>query len=156
MKGVLLWALALELFCTVLSAQEQPVAFNHKLHLDMKIECTDCHQLAMKTRRSGLPTASLCMTCHRAIKANSPEIKKVAQYKSEHRAIPWVRLYQLPGHVYYNHERHVKASGIACSTCHGATGTEAASVAYRTFTMGFCIDCHKERKVTNECSTCHR
>src|SRR5580704_3805408 len=81
------------------SPEDQPIAFNHKQHADQKIECTDCHKLALKTRRSGLPTANLCLTCHRAIKADSPEIKKLAQYKANHQAIPWVRLYQLPGHV---------------------------------------------------------
>ena len=137
-------------------AMTQPVAFNHKLHLEQKIECMDCHQLVMKTRRSGLPTANLCMPCHAVIKADSPEIKKVAQYRAVHRPIPWVRLYQVPGFIYYNHERHVKAGGLACSTCHGATGTEEVSVAYRQFTMGFCIDCHKERKAPNDCTVCHR
>src|SRR5438094_8089506 len=96
------------------------------------------------------------MTCHRGIKKDSSEIKKIAEYKSKHQSIPWARLYQVPNWVYYNHERHVKAAQIACSTCHGATGTEIVSVAHRKFTMGFCMDCHKERKVSNVCSTCHR
>lgn len=139
-----------------LAVVQQPVAFNHKLHADQKIECVDCHQLVMKSRHSGMPTANLCMTCHVIIKKDSPEVKKIAQYKAERRPIPWVRLYQIPGFIYYNHERHVKAAGLACSTCHGATGTEAVTVAYRQFTMGFCIDCHKERKASNDCSVCHR
>ena len=139
-----------------LAVVQQPIAFNHKLHADQKIECVDCHQLVMKSRHSGMPTANLCMTCHAVIKKDSPEVKKIAQYKTERRPIPWVRLYQVPGFIYYNHERHVTAAGLACSTCHGATGTEAVSVAYRQFTMGFCIDCHKERKAPNDCSVCHR
>lgn len=138
------------------TAPTQPIAFSHKLHVDQKMDCTDCHQLAMKTRRSGLPTANLCMTCHAAIKTDSPEVKKIAQYKAEHKSIPWVRLYQVPGFIYYNHERHVKGAGIVCSTCHGATGTEEVSVAHREFTMGFCIDCHKEKQASNDCSVCHR
>src|SRR5258706_366420 len=104
-----LWCL---LVCAYVHAQDQPIAFNHKQHADQKIGCTDCHRLAMKTRRSGLPTANLCLTCHRAIKADSPEIKKLAKYRAEHKAIPWVRLYQLPNFVYYNHERHVKANNV--------------------------------------------
>jgi hypothetical protein len=137
-------------------APAQPIAFNHKLHVDMKMECTDCHQLALSSRHAGLPTANLCMACHRSIKAKSPEVQKILQYKTDHQSIPWVRLYQLPSFVYYNHERHVRAGGLPCKICHMATGTEAVTVAYRTFTMGFCMDCHKERKVSNDCSTCHR
>jgi predicted CXXCH cytochrome family protein len=138
----------------VLRAQQQPINFNHKLHIDQKMDCTDCHQLATKTRRSGLPTANLCMACHAAIKRESPEVQKIAQYKKEKKPIPWVRLYQLPNFVYYNHSRHIN-SGIACATCHGTTGTLPVAQAVRTFSMGFCMDCHQQRKASNDCATCH-
>ena len=133
----------------------QPINFNHKIHVDQKMECTDCHQLAKKSRRSGLPTANLCMACHQVIKADSPEVKKIAAYKEKRQPIPWVRLYQVPEFVYYSHMRHVN-SGIACATCHGTTGTEPVSRAVREFTMGFCMDCHQERGVSNDCATCHQ
>ncbi len=136
------------------AATEQPINFNHKLHIDQKMECTDCHQLATKTRRSGLPTANLCMTCHRAIKRDSPEVAKIAQYKKDGKPIPWVRLYQLPQFVYYNHMRHIN-SGIACATCHGTTGTLPVSEAVRDFSMAFCVDCHTERRATKDCAACH-
>ena len=136
------------------AAAQQPINFNHKLHIDQKMECTDCHQLATKTRRSGLPTANLCMTCHRAIKKDSPEVQKIAQYKKERKVIPWVRLYQLPDFVYYNHMRHIH-SGIACATCHGTTGTLPVAQAVRTFSMAFCVDCHDQRGAPKDCATCH-
>jgi hypothetical protein len=148
--GVLLWAL----WPGPPAPADQPVQFNHKLHIEQKMECTDCHTLATQTRRSGLPTANLCTTCHRAIKKDSPEIQKIARYRATHQSIPWVRLYQLPDFVYYNHMRHVKA-GIECSVCHGNTGREPEARAYRDFSMRFCMDCHEQRKVSNDCATCH-
>jgi hypothetical protein len=135
---------------------EQPIHFSHKLHVEQqKMQCTNCHQLATKSRHSGLPTANLCMACHIVIKADSVEIKKVAEYKKKGEAIPWVRLYQLPNFVYYSHRRHVN-SGIACNTCHGSTGTTDVSEATRTFTMRFCMDCHREKGASNDCATCHQ
>lgn len=144
------WILALLLF----GAPAQPINFNHKLHRDQGMECTDCHQLANKTRRSGLPTANLCMACHMAIKTESPEVKKIAQFKESRQPIPWVRLYQVPDFVYYNHMRHIK-SGIVCATCHGTTGTLPVSEAVRTFSMSFCTDCHQQRGAPTDCATCH-
>ena len=136
-------------------APAQPINFSHKLHRDQKMECTDCHQLAVKSRTSGLPTANLCMTCHQAIKFDSPEVKKIAQFRDSGRPIPWVRLYQLPDFVYFNHVRHVK-SGIACATCHGGTGALPVSRAEREFTMAFCTDCHEARGASTDCATCHK
>ena len=33
--------------------------------------------------------------------------------------IEWVKVHNLPDHVYFNHSQHVKVGGIACQTCHG-------------------------------------
>ncbi len=157
--GILLVALAVAGAVWALrppTAPVQPIAFDHKLHVEKaQMQCTQCHQLADKSRHSGLPTANLCMTCHVAIKFDSPEVKKIAEYRESRRPIPWVRLYELPDFVYYNHMRHV-TSGIACATCHLSTGTVTVSRAEREFTMAFCMDCHKERGASNDCATCHK
>ncbi len=136
-------------------APVQPIAFNHKLHMDQKMGCTNCHQLADKAARSGLPTANLCMACHQAIKADSPEVKKIAQYRDRREPIPWARIYQLPDFVYFNHVRHVQ-SGIACSVCHGLTGTVPVSRQERNLEMDFCVECHTARHAPTDCATCHQ
>lgn len=134
---------------------QQPIAFDHKIHRDFGMDCAACHQLVDKAERSGLPTANLCMTCHTVFKADSPEVKKIAQFRDSRRPIPWVRLYQLPDFVYFNHARHVK-SGIACAQCHGSTGTVRASRTEREIDMDFCTECHTERGAPNDCATCHQ
>lgn len=133
----------------------QPIAFDHRLHRDQKMECLDCHQQADKARNAGLPTANLCMTCHQAIKFDSPEVKKIAAFRDSHQAIPWVRLYQVPNFVYFNHSRHVRL-GIACGQCHHNTGTVTVSRTEREFTMNFCVDCHREQRASVDCATCHQ
>ena len=33
--------------------------------------------------------------------------------------IEWVRIHNLPDHVYFNHSQHVVAGNVECQTCHG-------------------------------------
>ena len=133
----------------------QPVRFDHELHARQQLACADCHFLAAKGEHAGLPTANLCMTCHQVIKSDSPEVRKVAQFQQARRPIPWVRLYEVPHFVYFNHSRHLKA-GLQCAECHGKTGTVAVSASEKQFTMATCMDCHTARRASNECLTCHR
>ncbi len=133
----------------------QPIAFDHDLHARQNLACTDCHILVERAEKAGLPTASLCMTCHQVIKTESGEVQKIAQYQRSRKAIPWVRLYQVPYFVYFNHSRHLKA-GMKCSECHGRTGTTALSASEKEFTMATCMDCHTQRRASNDCLTCHK
>ncbi len=133
----------------------QPVAFDHALHLRQKLACADCHVLVETAEKAGLPTANLCMTCHQVIKTGSPEVQKVAQFQKARRPIPWVRLYQVPDFVYFNHSRHIKA-GMKCSECHGNTGATVVSVTEKEFAMATCVDCHTMKKASNDCLTCHK
>ncbi|HRT54084.1 MAG TPA: c-type cytochrome, partial [Flavobacteriales bacterium] len=47
---------------------EQPIAFNHSLHAGkMAINCQYCHSGAEKSKHAGIPSASICMNCHKAV-----------------------------------------------------------------------------------------
>jgi hypothetical protein len=49
---------------------EQPVAFSHRLHCtELEISCVYCHSGAEKSRHAGIPAASVCMNCHKAVTA---------------------------------------------------------------------------------------
>ncbi len=137
------------------AAPEQPVTFDHSLHLEQNLKCTDCHRLVEHSEKAGLPTANLCMTCHQVIKSDSPEVQKIAQFQQTRQFIPWVRLYEVPEFVYFNHSRHVKAE-IECAECHGNTGTTVVSAPEKEFTMATCMDCHRVRGASNDCLTCHK
>ena len=48
----------------------QPIAYSHKLHAgELGIGCTYCHWAAGKSRHAGIPAASICMNCHKAVTA---------------------------------------------------------------------------------------
>ncbi|MBK8557669.1 MAG: cytochrome c class I [Lewinellaceae bacterium] len=61
--------------------------------------------------------------------------------------IEWVRIHNLPDHVYFNHSQHVAVAGLACQQCHGPVETMPEVYQYSTLGMGWCINCHRETKV---------
>jgi hypothetical protein len=68
------------------------------------------------------------------------------------------KLFKMPDHVFYSHRRHAGLGEIPCETCHGDVETSATPPerALVRVTMGFCTECHENRSVASECTTCHR
>lgn len=66
--------------------------------------------------------------------------------------IEWVRIHNLPDHVYFNHSQHVVAGGQECQTCHGPVETMEVLAQHAPLSMGWCVNCHRETPVdgTNE------
>lgn len=138
---------------------EQPIAFNHTLHAgELEIDCQYCHSAAEDSKHAGIPTANVCMNCHVAINEGRTEegttdIKKIyaaigwdeesRQYTGEEKPIKWVKVHNLPDHVYFNHSQHVTVAGLECQTCHGPIDEEyTVAKQFAPLTMGWCIDCH--------------
>lgn len=143
-------------------APEQPIAYNHRQHVSSpdgpQLECTFCHQNAEQSRYATIPNIiSVCMVCHETEKADSPEIKKLAAYAERGEQPPWERVYWFPrsADVHFTHKPHVKA-GIECISCHGQVPQMDRMRREVNQSMGWCIDCHQERKVSNDCYICHR
>ncbi|RYE21510.1 MAG: c-type cytochrome [Sphingobacteriales bacterium] len=61
--------------------------------------------------------------------------------------IPWVRIHNLPDHVYFNHSQHVKVGKQQCQTCHGNIQEMPEVYQFTDLSMGWCINCHRETKV---------
>ena len=101
-------------------------------------------------------TVKDCMVCHQAIATDKPEIMKVAAYEMRGEEIPWQRVYGWTdeAHVRFNHAPHIRAE-VQCSTCHGDIPQMTVARRVVDHTMGFCVSCHQERKVSNDCVTCH-
>jgi hypothetical protein len=48
----------------------QLIQFSHRLHAgEMQISCLYCHSGAEKSRHAGIPSANVCMNCHRVVTA---------------------------------------------------------------------------------------
>ncbi|TVR86620.1 MAG: cytochrome c class I [Saprospirales bacterium] len=61
--------------------------------------------------------------------------------------IEWVRVHNLPDHVYFNHAQHVVAGNVDCQTCHGKVEEMEVLAQYSTLSMGWCINCHRQTEV---------
>ncbi len=135
---------------------EQPIAFSHRVHVTEKnISCFLCHEGAVNSARAGIPPLETCMLCHSRIIIHHPEIEKLRAHYQSGTPVEWKKVYELPDFAFFNHSVHVFRK-IDCSQCHGNVGSMDRIERAQEFKMQFCVDCHKENKVTTDCFTCHR
>jgi hypothetical protein len=112
------------------------------------------------------------MNCHKAIKEykgdpivkedgstvnGTAEIQKLYAYAGWNaeknvydkpgKPIEWVKIHNLPDHVYFNHSQHIKVGKQNCQTCHGNIQEMPEVAQFSDLSMGWCINCHRESKV---------
>ncbi len=133
----------------------QPIAFSHRLHAGHKaIDCRFCHPYVERSIHPGLPPVEKCLFCHNYIIANHPEIKKEHNYFNSGTPTPWRKVFYIPEHVLFNHQRHIKRE-VACEKCHGDV-KQVDRLKGQRFRMGFCVQCHRENKANLDCwLACH-
>ena len=151
----------------------QPIYYSHKVHAGTnKISCLYCHGGSQDSKHANIPSVNVCMNCHMAIKeyAGDPitredgtsvngtaEIQKLYEYAGWNpsakkydkpgKPIEWIRIHNLPDHVYFNHSQHVKVGKQQCQTCHGNIQEMPEVKQFAELSMGWCINCHRETKV---------
>jgi c(7)-type cytochrome triheme protein len=137
-----------------LYGQEQPVPYSHKTHLALGLKCNSCHKNPDPGEFMGYPAETFCMGCHQTIKADSPNIQKLAAAAKDKKPVPWVRVYSIPTFVYFSHRVHIQA-GAACETCHGPIRERDVVTKEVVHNMRSCVACHTATKAHTECTTCH-
>lgn len=154
----------------------QPIFYSHKVHAGInQINCLYCHGSAWESKTAGIPSVNICMNCHKAVNEyvkgpklyteDGTEVNGTAEiaklYKaagfdpnnaaawdpSKAKPIEWVKIHNLPDHVYFNHSQHVKAGKVQCQTCHGEITAMDEVKQVSELSMGWCINCHRETKV---------
>jgi len=133
-------------------APDQPIMFSHKVHAgDNKTDCKYCHTGVMTSKHAGIPSVSVCMNCHMAVRqgrnTGTAEIEKIYKAIESGRPIEWIRVHNLPDHTYFNHAQHVNAGKVACETCHGDVKSMDRIRQVQQLSMGWCIDCHRTTEV---------
>lgn len=153
---------------------EQPIFYSHTVHAGInQVNCLYCHGGAQESKHANIPSVNVCMNCHMGINEyvkgpqlyredgskvdGTAEIQKIYQYAGwnpdtkeytgKSKAIEWVRIHNLPDHVYFNHSQHVNAGKQNCQTCHGEIQKMDEVYQYSDLSMGWCINCHRESKV---------
>ena len=140
----------------------QPIRYSHALHAGKnKIDCQYCHYTAADGKHANIPSVSTCMNCHKAVqsgpKYGKKEIQKIYDavgwdpatntFSKPQKPVEWVRIHNLPDHVYFNHSQHVTAGKVECQTCHGPIETMEEVYQYAPLSMGWCINCHRNHDV---------
>lgn len=153
---------------------KQPIFYSHTVHAGVnQISCLYCHGNTMEGKQANIPSVNICMNCHMGIteytkgpklyNAEGKEIDGTAEIKKLHeyagydpatktyngkgKPIEWVRIHNLPDHVYFNHSQHVNAGKVQCQTCHGEIQKMGEVKQFADLSMGWCVNCHRETKV---------
>ena len=151
----------------------QPIYYSHKVHAGVnQINCQYCHSGVAQGKHSNIPSINVCMNCHLAINEyngeqlytedgvevdGTAEIQKLYEYAgftpgttwdpAKAKPIEWIRIHNLPDHVYFNHAQHVNVGKVDCQSCHGEIQNMGEVYQYSDLSMGWCINCHRESKV---------
>jgi len=154
----------------------QPIYFSHKVHAGInQINCLYCHNSAWESKHAGIPTLNVCMNCHKAVNAyekgpklydehnneidGTGEINKLFKYAgftpgpganwdpSRAKSPEWIKIHNLPDHVYFNHAQHTRVGNVQCQSCHGNIQQMDKVQQVAELSMGWCINCHRETKV---------
>ena len=162
LRGIVIPACAVLLACL---AGAQPRPFSHRLHLELKLACTQCHTGVEHSTRvddDNLPAASACKPCHQDVPIPAAPKTLVA---------------------HFSHEKHLKLGNVApiiaraidrgqylsrfdeirkhlnttnpCLACHrGIEASEAVSHANMP-QMADCLVCHNKIDLPFSCEYCH-
>ena len=138
------------------AAPKQPIDFPHTVHAgQLGLACDFCHTSVGQSPRAGVPPLEKCLSCHRAIAVDRPEIKKLLGHWQDKKPVIWSKVHVLPDHVYFTHVRHIKA-GLDCAACHGGVKEMKRVRQVRSLEMGWCVNCHKTLGAPRDCATCHK
>jgi mono/diheme cytochrome c family protein len=154
----------------------QPIYYSHKVHAGInQISCLYCHGNAWESKQATVPSVNVCMNCHKTINTyekgpklydqqgneinGTAEIAKLYKYAgvdpakpgafdpAKAKPIEWIKIHNLPDHVYFNHSQHIRAGKVQCQTCHGQIDQMDEVKQFAPLSMGWCVNCHRETKV---------
>ena len=154
--GLIVSTLFLALGSKQAYAEEQPIAFSHKLHtVQNGIACQYCHLYARRSFSSGVPPVSTCIGCHgpqeqKLVQPESAEVNKMRNYWANAEPIPWVKIHDVPDFVRFPHKEHINAdsnrlvnnAGAGCDAENAPRSLECKLAQFRTGGDERCLSCH--------------
>ena len=123
---------------------EQPVPYSHALHVgELGMDCRYCHNTVEEAGFAAVPPTETCMNCHNNIAPDSTKLAPVRESYETGMPVEWVKIHDLPDHVYFNHSAHV-TRGVSCVECHGRVDRMVEVWQHAPLSMGWCLDCHRD------------
>lgn len=131
---------------------DQPVKFSHAVHAGQNnTDCIYCHSYAQYSKSAGFPAENICMNCHLLVRNGTRsgvfEISKLIGAYDNKKPIEWIKVHNLPDHVFFSHAQHVSTGEVDCRECHGPVENTGRIRLNNELTMGWCIECHRSRNV---------
>jgi hypothetical protein len=163
--------------------KEQPIDFNHKLHVEEMGECEGCHFYRDDGTFNGVPKLENCLECHEEQLGEHPEeAKLMAEFVEPEKEIPWLVYSRQPQCVFFSHSAHTVMAEIECTVCHGPVEEQTSSRPYQynrltlysrdiwgwniagiaknswdRMKMDDCANCHEEMTgFQGSCFQCHK
>jgi hypothetical protein len=130
----------------------QPVKFSHAVHAGQNgTDCIYCHSYVQFSKSAGFPSENVCMNCHLMVRngtrSGAFEIAKIISSYENSKPIEWIKVHNLPDHVFFSHAQHVGAGGVTCQECHGNVQEMNVIVQVKDLSMGWCLNCHRTKKI---------
>jgi hypothetical protein len=76
--------------------------------------------------------------------------KETQVYGDNPTPVKWIKVHNLPDHVFFSHQQHVVAGKQKCQTCHGPVEEMDVVEQHSPLTMKWCIECHQETAVATK------
>jgi hypothetical protein len=130
----------------------QPIKFSHAVHAGQNgTDCIYCHSSAQYSKTAGIPPLNVCMNCHLMVRNGTRsglfEISKIISSYENQKPVEWIKVHNLPDHVFFSHAQHVSAGGVGCTECHGEVKEMNVIKQVSDLSMGWCINCHRTKKL---------
>ncbi len=130
----------------------QPIKFSHQVHVtENHLDCMYCHHTVTSSLTANIPSTGLCMNCHLVVREGSRsgkfEISKIVQAYENGNSVEWIRIHNLPDHVFFSHAQHVGVGKLECMQCHGDVENMHIVRQVNDLSMGWCLECHRTTKV---------
>ena len=135
----------------------QPVKFSHSVHAGQNaIDCIYCHSSAPFSKIAGIPPVNVCLNCHLLVRNGRRsgvfEISKIISSYENQKPVAWIKVHNLPDHVFFSHAQHVSAGEVGCEECHGNVKKMDVIKQVNQLSMGWCINCHRTKKLKDQSS----
>ena len=145
----------LALGCGIFGPARLPV-FNHAAHSAKGITCGACHQDYGQNHEeasaAGMPTYGTCLACHGPAPDRTPyPFEAEIQGHAPGEAFAATARYD---DLRFSHAVHARQS-VPCAECHADPDSRRVLGVEPPTHAGRCESCHRERKISAECSVCH-
>jgi hypothetical protein len=92
------------------------------------------------------------MGCHRIAGSGLPPVEQLRGFASLGQPIPWEWVNKVPEFVQFSHQPHIR-SAIDCTECHGPVEEMDRVYQWAPFTMGWCLECHRQERADTDVAT---